>query len=44
MAIAAFMPYIEVIIAIIMKSIFKILDRGSPGAVDSTKKTKKTTQ
>lgn len=44
MIITAFMPYIEVMIAIIMKQVFRILDRGSPGKVDSTKPTKKTTK
>jgi len=44
MAISAFMPYIEVMIAMIMKQIFRILDRGSAGSVDSTKSSKKTTK
>jgi hypothetical protein len=44
MVISAFMPYIEVMIALIMKQLFRILDRGSPGSVDSTKQTKKTTK
>ena len=38
------MPYIEVMIAMIMKQIFRILDRGSSGSVDSTKQSKKTTK
>ena len=44
MLINAFMPYIEVMIAMIMKQIFRILDRGSSGSVDSTKQSKKTTK
>ena len=44
MAISAFMPYIEVMIAIIMKQIFRILDRGFFRSVDAYKATKKTTK
>ena len=40
MMIAAFMPYVEVIIAIITVQVFRFLDRGSVGSVDSTKPTK----
>jgi len=42
MTITAFMPYIEVLISIILKQIFRILDRGSCGRVDPKKSTKKT--
>ena len=43
MFIAAFMPYIEIMIAIILKQVKRILDRGSLGMVDANKPTKKTT-
>jgi hypothetical protein len=44
MVISAFMPYVEVIISMITKQIFRILDRGSTGSVDPAKKSKKTTK
>jgi len=42
MAVTAFMPYIEVVITIILKQIFRILDSGSCGGVNPNKSTKKT--
>jgi hypothetical protein len=42
MVLTAFMPYIELMISIILKQIFRILDRGSCGGVNPNKSTKKT--
>lgn len=42
MAVTAFMPYIEVVISIILKQIFRILDSGSCGGINPNKSTKKT--
>ena len=43
MGITAFMPYAEIVIYGGLKQLYRILDRGTPGAVDATKGTKKTT-
>ena len=43
MFITAFMPYIEITIAVILKQIYRCWDRGSLGSVNARKPTKKTT-